>query len=37
MGETGPTIDRIEVAEFESREQLTEWLTGNAPEFVRQV
>ncbi len=37
VGEEGPTIDRIDVAEFESQEQLTEWLRKNAPEFVRQA
>ena len=37
VGEGGPTIDSIEVAEFESQEQLTEWLRANAPSFVRQT
>ena len=34
-GEGGPTIDAIDVAEFESQEQLSEWLTKNVPAFVR--
>ena len=37
VGEGGPTIDSIELAEFESQEQLTEWLKENAPAFVRQT
>lgn len=35
VGETGPTIDSIEVAEFESQATLKEWLTANAPAFLR--
>ena len=35
VGESGPTIDRIEVAEFESQDALREWLTKNAPAFLR--
>ncbi len=35
VGETGPTIDSIEVAEFESQAALKEWLTEHAPAFVR--
>jgi hypothetical protein len=35
IGETGPTIDRIEVAEFESQAALKEWLSKKAPAFVR--
>jgi hypothetical protein len=31
-----PTIDRIEVAGFESQEEQREWLTENAPAFLRQ-
>jgi hypothetical protein len=34
VGETGPTIDHIEVAEFESHAELKEWLSKNAPAFV---
>lgn len=34
VGETGPTIDRIEVAEFESQATLKEWLAANAPAFL---
>jgi len=35
VGETGPTIDSIEVAEFESQAALKEWLSEHAPAFVR--
>jgi len=35
VGQSGPTIDRIGVAEFESQEELREWLTKAAPAFVR--
>ena len=35
VGETGPTIDSIEVAEFESHEALKEWLSKKAPAFLR--
>ena len=35
VGEGGPTIDRIEVVEFESHDQLKEWLAKNALAFVR--
>jgi hypothetical protein len=35
VGETGPTIDSIEVAEFESHDALKEWVTKKAPAFVR--
>jgi len=35
VGQTGPTIDRIEVGEFESQEELGEWLTKVGPVFVR--
>ncbi len=35
VGQSGPTIDRIEVAEFESQEELREWLKKVAPAFVR--
>ena len=34
VGETGPTIDRIEVAEFESNAELKAWLEANAPAFL---
>jgi hypothetical protein len=34
VGETGPTIDSIEVAEFESHAALKEWLGKKAPAFV---
>jgi hypothetical protein len=35
VGDTGPTIDSIEVAEFESHDALKEWLSKKAPAFVR--
>jgi hypothetical protein len=35
VGEKGPTIDRIELAEFESQNEMQEWLKKNAPEFAR--
>jgi hypothetical protein len=35
VGETGPTIDSIEVAEFETHSALKEWLSTHAPEFLR--
>ena len=34
-GEGEATIDRIEVGEFETHADLTEWLKKNAPAFVR--
>jgi hypothetical protein len=34
-GEGEPTIDRIDIAEFESQEELREWVKQNAPAFVR--
>jgi hypothetical protein len=35
VGETGPTIDSIEVAEFESHDALKQWLSKKAPAFMR--
>lgn len=35
VGDTGPTIDSIEVAEFESHAELREWLGAHAPAFAR--
>lgn len=35
VGESGPTIDSIEVAEFESHDALEEWLTKKAPGFAK--
>ncbi len=35
MGETGPTIDSIEVVSFDSHDELKEWVGKNAPEFVQ--
>ena len=34
VGDSGPTIDSIQVAEFESQAALKEWLSTNAPAFV---
>jgi hypothetical protein len=34
VGETGPTIDSIEVGEFANHEALTEWLRKKAPAFL---
>ena len=34
VGETGPTIDSIEMAEFESQAALKEWLSKHAPAFL---
>jgi hypothetical protein len=36
VGDKGPTIDTIEVAEFTSHEALKEWLKSKAPAFLRQ-
>lgn len=33
VGETGPTVDGIEVAELESTEAAKEWIDKNAPAF----
>jgi hypothetical protein len=35
VGELGPTIDSIEVAEFESHKDLKNWLGEHGPAFVR--
>jgi hypothetical protein len=35
VGETGPTIDSIQVAEFESHSALKDWLSKTAPAFLR--
>jgi hypothetical protein len=34
VGDTGPTIDSIQVEEFESQAALKEWLDKNAPAFL---
>lgn len=34
VGDTGPCIDSIEVAEFESQDALKEWLKNKAPAFL---
>lgn len=33
-GDTGPTVDSIEVAEFASHETLREWIGQHAPAFI---
>lgn len=35
VGETGPTIDSIEVAQFESQAAIKEWLEKKAPAFLQ--
>lgn len=35
VGDSGPTIDSIQVQEFETQAALKEWLTKNAPAFLR--
>lgn len=35
VGETGPTIDSIQIMEFESHEALKDWLGKTAPAFLR--
>jgi hypothetical protein len=35
VGESGPTIDAIEVGEFESHAEQIKWLEATAPGFVR--
>jgi hypothetical protein len=35
VGDDGPTIDSIQVAEFESQAAIKEWLTQNAPAFMK--
>ena len=35
VGESGPTVDSIVVAEFESHGDLKDWLTKHAPAFVQ--
>jgi hypothetical protein len=35
VGETGPSVDGIEIAEFESHDALKEWLSKKAPAFLR--
>jgi hypothetical protein len=34
VGESGPTIDSIEIVEFESQEDLRKWLQKKAPAFL---
>ncbi|MFM7319718.1 MAG: hypothetical protein ACKO9H_16375 [Planctomycetota bacterium] len=34
VGESGPTIDRIEVVEFQTHEALKSWLQATAPAFL---
>jgi hypothetical protein len=35
VGEGGPTIDRIEIADCESADEAREWMNTNAPMFIR--
>jgi len=35
VGDTGPTIDSIEVAAFETNDALNEWVRNKAPAFAR--
>jgi hypothetical protein len=35
VGETGPTIDSIEIAEFDSNDAVKEWVKSKAPAFLR--
>jgi hypothetical protein len=35
IGQSGPTIDKIEVGEFESHDEINEWLKKAAPAFAR--
>jgi hypothetical protein len=35
-GDREPTVDRIEIAEFEAHAALTDWLKATAPAFVRE-
>jgi hypothetical protein len=35
VGESGPTIDSIDIQEFESQTALREWLKSHAPAFLR--
>ncbi len=35
VGEKGPTIESIELAEFESHDALNVWLAAKAPAFIR--
>ncbi len=37
VGNAGPTIDSIEIAEFESNEDLSQWIAKKAPAFARQL
>lgn len=37
VGETGPTIDSIEIGEFATHEERREWLKKKAPAFLREV
>ena len=35
VGESGPTIDSIEIGEFTSHDERRDWLKKKAPAFVR--
>ena len=34
VGDSGPTVDQIQIAEFETQAALKEWLAQNAPAFA---
>ena len=36
VGETGPTIDSIEIAECATHQERSDWLKKNAPVFIRE-
>ena len=35
IGDNGPAIDSIEVAEFDSQKAVKDWVRNKAPAFVR--
>ena len=35
VGDTGPTVDSIQIEEFDTQAALKEWLSQNAPAFAR--
>jgi hypothetical protein len=37
VGKGGPTIDNIEITEFEAQDELLKWLNQAAPAFVRRA
>ena len=34
LGDLGPTVDHIEIAEFESNQELKDWVSSKAPKFL---